>query len=356
MIMHSVRWYSLFLLLVYSATATGTPTGDMNSNSGSANHAESIYKLGIDHFDAGEYQLALKEFREAYAIKSSWKLLYNIGQSAAAAGEYGIALESFQHYLVGGQEQLSMERINQVTEEINRLKIVVGYIEVKTAVPGTIYVDGYDRGKTPLAGVLPVTSGVRTLELKSSSGDEVIFHQEVSVVGEQTVVITFDEKENAPDVAVIAGANSATTSGSTNAETSSVTTDTAAVDNSIATMTAGANASSPKTDAPKSASLAPGVVLLSVGLAGLGVGTGFVVKNIREQRLAEDSEDLEYRDTYNNKVRPMNNVGAATAYAVGTISLTVGIVLLVKARQRRQQSKVSRIEIAPSAGGIAVSF
>ncbi|MBN2715763.1 MAG: hypothetical protein JXX14_07900 [Deltaproteobacteria bacterium] len=344
------KWFILVLVLLHSATILGNDTLGGDRISPSNKSAESIYKSGISHFDAGEYQVALKEFREAYSIKASWKLLYNIGQSAAAAREYGIALESFEHYLVDGQEQLSLERIDQVREEITRLKIVVGYIELKTDIAGDIYVDGYHRGKSPLAGVLPVTSGVRTLEIKDAINGSVIFTQEVSVVGEKTVVIAFDNQGNNEMMPVETGTVE------TKKNDASITNVYISPVNGVATTNTAAPAP-PQTVQLESPSFAPGIVLIGIGLAGLGTGTGFVVKNLKEQKLAEESTDPKYKEAYNNKVKPMNNIGAAVGYGIGALTITIGIILISKARKSRANPSVSQTtHLLPSPGSVTVIF
>jgi len=125
-----------------------------------AGQARIFYENGIELYEQGDAQAAAGAFREAYRLRPSWKILFNIGQCEAAAGRYGLAMEAFQQYLVDGRDDIPLERKDYVAAEILRLQALVGELNVEAPEGSTVMVDGVIRGKTPLTGPVIVVAGV----------------------------------------------------------------------------------------------------------------------------------------------------------------------------------------------------
>jgi hypothetical protein len=156
--------------------------------------AKTLYKEGVLHFEAQRYEEASKAFRAAYDAKPSWKLQYNIGQSEAAARRYGLALDAFEKYLAGGGDEIPRQRREEVLDEVQRLRLMVGVVEVEAPAGAELIIDGFPHGTTPFPGPMRVAVGEHVAVLRH--GGEEILRQQINVAGGMTTVL--DAGEEAP--------------------------------------------------------------------------------------------------------------------------------------------------------------
>ncbi len=167
----------------------------------SADDAKQAYRRGVTAFNDAKYADAAEAFREAYRLKPSWKILYNIGQSDAATARYGLALEAFEAYLVEGADQVSDERREAVINELQRLRVLVGVVEVRGAEAGIeLFIDDVNRGVTPFEGPIRVAAGKHDAVLKQ--GEEVVLEQQITVAGGMTTKLQIEKEEPAPPAPV----------------------------------------------------------------------------------------------------------------------------------------------------------
>jgi len=153
-----------------------------------ARAAKKAFRDATALYEKGEYAEAADEFKRAYELKPSWKLLYNIGQSEAAAKRHGIALETFEKYLAEGGDDIKKKRQKEVREEIKRLRDMVGSLDVRSPDGAVITVDGVERGVAPLAGHVLVAAGVSHHVAVTLEG-EPVFEKAVKVTGGQVMVV-----------------------------------------------------------------------------------------------------------------------------------------------------------------------
>lgn len=139
-------------------------------------------------YNAGDFELASQKFNEAYALKPSWKLYYNIGQAEVAAKRQGLAIEAFEKYLTEGGDDIPMARRDEVLKEVERLRLIVGSVQLESPAGFGVFVDGAFRGKTPLVGSMRISASQEHLiELKD--GSTVIDAKAVQVAGRENVVV-----------------------------------------------------------------------------------------------------------------------------------------------------------------------
>ena len=171
----------------------------LNPSITSADEASELYQSGVELFKAEKFLEASTAFRKAYALRPSWKVYYNIGQCEAAAKRYGIAIEAFESYLVGGGDEIKLERTEYVVGEIRRLQTLVGRLEL-VAPPGIeVYLDGDKRGTTPLEGPLRVAAGKHHVALKK--GEETILEKRVQIAGGIATKVTAPSEQAEPEPA-----------------------------------------------------------------------------------------------------------------------------------------------------------
>jgi len=160
-----------------------------------ADDAKALYEEGVALFDEGKFADAADAFRRAYGLKPAWKLLYNIGQCEAAAKRHGLALEAFETYLSQGGDDVTDTRREQVLAEVERLRKMVGSVEVLAPEGAVVLVDGVERGKAPLLGKLPVAASVKHTASVILEG-EPIGEKAFKVTGGDSTMIDFSETDD----------------------------------------------------------------------------------------------------------------------------------------------------------------
>lgn len=159
-------------LLLASGAALGGPEQD----------ARAAFKQGLKLFEDKQFSAAADAFEQAFALKPSYKLLFNIGQARAAARQYDLALVAFERYLVEGGDDIEDERRSAVLSELAKVRPLVGFIEVQAPAGLTVRVNGAERGTTPLPGKLMLTVGLpHKVDLLQSG--KLLYSQEMQVSG-----------------------------------------------------------------------------------------------------------------------------------------------------------------------------
>jgi len=290
--------------------------------------AKAAFDEGANLFAAGDYPAAADAFRRAYEIKPSWRLLYNIGQSEAAAKRHGLAMEAFERYLSEGGDDIDEARRVEVTSEIERLRSIVGTIEVVAPDGSTVAIDGVERGTTPLSGRLKIAASVEH-EVEIRSGDELLLTRKVSVGSRENLIVELvsDEEATAP-----------------------------------APEPASPREEKSDEDAPaqpQSALSTAGWIALGTGgaLVITGAVTGLVALS-RNKQLVNACDDADgcaagdYRE-----VRDARDAMATTStvtFAVGAAAVTAGVIMLIVGRGDGEEAPPAgdgaEVSIAPSLG------
>jgi hypothetical protein len=173
------------LLSGMSARATGTD-----------DEARIHFQQGIELYKQGDYEQAAVEFKRAYELKPSYKILFNVGQVENELKHYALALDAYVRYLAQGGGEVPAERTVQVREEIKRLNTLVGMLTIKCDAAGaSVFVDGRKKGEIPLPGPVFVDLGEREVLVKKGGSE---LHREiVTVAGGQSVEVVVETGEAA---------------------------------------------------------------------------------------------------------------------------------------------------------------
>ena len=99
---------------------------------GGDSEARAAFSEGVDAFEAGNIEDALRAFETAYALRPSYKILFNIAQAQAELNETERAIQTFEKYLEDGGNEISEGRRLKVEEEIKRLRIKAGELPAPT--------------------------------------------------------------------------------------------------------------------------------------------------------------------------------------------------------------------------------
>lgn len=143
--------------------------------------AKAAFDQGVTHFKNERYEDAAAEFRRAYELHPTWKLLFNIGQCEAALKRYGLALDAFEAYLVDGGDEISVERQAEVQKEIDRLMRLSGELVLEAPAGAEVWVDGRKRATAPVPGPMRIAAGMHQIQIKR--GGAVLLDEQVRITG-----------------------------------------------------------------------------------------------------------------------------------------------------------------------------
>lgn len=159
---------------------------------GDAEHQAKIaFNEAVEHFNSERYAEADEAFRQAYRLKPSWKLLYNIGQCEAALKRYGRAYEAFESYLLKGGDDVPSDRQESVRQELSRLRDLSGELEVLGPDRAKVLVDDIERGTTPLPGRIRVAGGLHQIQV--IPGEETLLAREIKMSGRGLLTLEIED-------------------------------------------------------------------------------------------------------------------------------------------------------------------
>src|SRR5262245_21739869 len=134
--------------------------------------AQRRFQRGVDLYKEADLGGALVEFKRAYELAPSFKILYNLGQVSYQRHDYANALRYFRQYLTDGGNAIPIDRQNEVAGDVVRLEQRVGRLELETVEPGTeVFVDDVQVGTTPLPAPVPVNEGRRKIDVTAHDGE-----------------------------------------------------------------------------------------------------------------------------------------------------------------------------------------
>lgn len=153
-----------------------------------AAEAAARFQRAVDMYREGGYEGALAEFRKAYQISPSYRVLYNIAQAQYALHDFVGAHKSLMQYVNEGGNEISTERRLQVDEMFARLGERIGRIQVTTNVSGAdIRIDDVSVGTSPIAEPIPVNVGTRKVSAIKAGSPEMF--RVVTVAGKENLKI-----------------------------------------------------------------------------------------------------------------------------------------------------------------------
>ena len=156
------------------------------------------FERGAEFYDEDNFRGALIEFKRAYELAPSYKILFNIGQVEMELKNYAGALAAYTRYLREGGPDIAQGRVEQVTLEIQRLKGRIGQLVIRTADGAEILIDDISVGHAPLPESVPVNAGRHQIVVNLPGSEPE--RRTVDIAGQQelTVVIGNDLTTSRP--------------------------------------------------------------------------------------------------------------------------------------------------------------
>ncbi len=329
--------------------------------------AKQHFQEGSAFFEQKKFEDAVRSFRAAYKIKPTWKLHYNIAQAETAAKRYGLALEQFESYLAKGGDDVLTDREQEVLREIDRLRLLVGVLEVDAS-PGTeVYVDAIHRGTVPLKGLIRVAVGDHNVTMKY--GGKAIFSRRLKIAGGVHTWVY----ARLPDGGTLPDDDTDVSGGPRDREVGPVLEEGATDDDGRDEGNHSPGSISGKLNERfKDARfrrnfLISGIATTGVGVLGLAMGVGFTVAAAKKAderdsnaRLYEETLERTYLDQaeQNQSDLELRQNWMVTGYVVGGVLTAAGGAFLVFwfIKNRKQKLQSGKVAIWPGANGVILTF
>jgi hypothetical protein len=140
------------------------------------------FARGVSYYNEADYSAALVEFKRAYAIAPTWRVLFNIGQAYFQLHEYVDALNALRQFVTEGGELIKPKQREITDAELADLLQRVGQVSIDSNLGGaTVSVDDQVVGVTPLSKPVAMSAGIRKVTATHEGRSPVELH--VSVVG-----------------------------------------------------------------------------------------------------------------------------------------------------------------------------
>jgi tetratricopeptide (TPR) repeat protein len=310
-------------LLPRTAPADPPPKGASDQN---LEEARLRFQKGVQLFREGSFEAALAEFQKAYQLAPSYRLLYNIAQVEDELHDYVSAMKAFKQYLVDGGGEISAERMNQVSAEIQKLEGRIAHVDVATNVDGAeIRIDDVPAGTTPLRAPIPVNAGPRRIYVSKPGYPATA--RNVTVAGGERVRIALELAPLAPPPRPVLAAEEP-------------------------------RKPPPRPDAPEGRSHAGAYIGLAV-TGVLAAGTGASALLAWNAKKEFDHELAAYPTTKqridDDRSRMVKYATVTDALAAATILAGgVTLYLAVSGGSESSKARVGEIRVAPALGGVLV--
>jgi tetratricopeptide (TPR) repeat protein len=153
--------------------------------------ARTHFQKGVDYYTEGDLTAAMAEFRRAYELEPSYRLLYNLAQVSYEQRDYAQSERYFRDYLLQGGDAIEPIRREDVEAELERLKGRVADVQLRTDRPNAqLSIDGHPVGESPLAEPLRVSAGRRTVRAELPGFAPI--QRVIDVVGGEAMSVDLD--------------------------------------------------------------------------------------------------------------------------------------------------------------------
>jgi hypothetical protein len=176
------------LMLVLGLVSMLGPRMAAANDDAEASEAAARFQRAVDMYREGGYEGALAEFRKAYQISPSYRVLYNIAQAQYALHDFVGAYKSLMKYMSEGGADIPTDRRMQVDDMFAKLGERIARIQVSTNVDGAdIRVDDVSVGTSPLPEAVAVNVGTRKVSAAKAGAGEMF--RVVTVAGKENLKI-----------------------------------------------------------------------------------------------------------------------------------------------------------------------
>jgi hypothetical protein len=308
--------------------------------------ARQHFMAGQDYYSQGRYEKAIAEFEEAYRLDPRPLLLYNIAQAWEKLGDLVKAVDYLKKYLEAdpnNEERTTLlNKLASLQERLDNTGVQIKCAEANA----TVYVDGKEVGKTPIAGVTKLGAGAHKIQVSKQGFED--FKMSVGVTDGQSVPVdvTLEPGKAGPPPAVVTPpVEKPAGEGEPKGEEGKTEVE---------------------TDTGKKVEALDVVpwVIAGVGVVGVGVGWGVLGSMAKKAQPAASLKDTDYpkwksdQDAAHKKALIADIIGGASA-AIAVAGVVWGVVRIVqkKGGESAAPAAGAQVSFAPvigdGAGGLA---
>jgi hypothetical protein len=287
--------------------------------------------------DGAKYEEAAAQFRRAYELTKSWKVLGNLGLCLMHLERDGEAIEAYDKYLAGGGKDIAREERAQVERDLATLKAQVATVRVELPAGEATIIDERSNSRGgKIVNKYVTTTG--SMQLGLHPGDHVITAR--SSQGSSDWPTSLDPASSTSHRFAFGQPADATAKPSlTPMSTVAPKTD-----------PVGKPASEPVGAEPQSSSnqRTIGFVVGGTGVAALGIGAFFGLSTFSKWKDAKNACDT--TDVCDSSAARSSGNLATVFFAVGGAATAAGVVLVLTAPSSASPAPATAWRIAPALG------
>lgn len=153
-------------LLYLAWCSVATAQNETTEATEATEKARTRFFQGVELYKEGSFEAALAEFKQAYRLNPSYRVLYNIAQTHFELHDYVNSYLTLKDYLQQGSNDISASRRSQVDELNQKLEKRIARLDISCNVDGAeVRIDDIATGNTPLAASVLVNAGPRRVSV-----------------------------------------------------------------------------------------------------------------------------------------------------------------------------------------------
>lgn len=150
--------------------------------------ARTHFNRGVQLYHSKNLDGALAEFRRAYELAPSYRVLFNIGQLQYDLHEWAAAQRALEQYLAEGGDAVPADRKAQVMSLLEKCREFTAHVDLTVETPGVVTLDEVPVGKSPLRSDLIMDPGKHRLTLAPEGGGPLVVRSIEVASGDRVAV------------------------------------------------------------------------------------------------------------------------------------------------------------------------
>ena len=300
--------------------------------------ARQHFLAGQDYYTQGRYEKTIAEFEEAYRLDPRPLLLFNIGQAWEKLGDLVKAVDFLKRYLEADPNNEDrttlLNKVASLQERLDNTGVQIKCAEADA----TVYVDGKEVGKTPVAGIVKLDAGAHKIQVSKKGFED--FKMTVAVTAGQSVPVdvALEAGQAGPPPAAVTPPSIGESEGEGETGETDVQVDTGKKVEAL--------------------DVVPWVIA-GVGVIGVGVGWGVIGSLAKKAEPSDPVAEPDKQDDAHSKAKIADIIGIASA-AVAAGGAIWGIIRIVQKKKGESAEPVAEsaaVSFAPvigdETGGVA---